>query len=160
MEIVPLDKIPTEEYETPKNNLMLLYSTAKKMESLCVLKKGMGLSASQVGLPWKFFVYWSNYPSFPKNFDYVLDCEYVPTGSKFLSIEGCLSLGSKRFQLDRYESVIVSGKRMILSENAPELKSFEEKFDGVLSVLMQHEIDHNYGRSKMIDVIGKRIYLS
>lgn len=160
MEIVPLEKIPIVEYETPKDNLMLLYATAKKMESLCILKNGMGLSASQVGLPWKFFVYWSNYPDQPRKFEYMLDCEYKSDGEKFLSIEGCLSLGSKRFQLERYDSIIVSGKKLILNDNAPEIHSFESKFEGVISVLMQHEIDHNYGRSKMIDVLGKRIYLS
>jgi peptide deformylase len=160
MKIVPLENIPVVEYDTPKDNLMLLYATAKKMESICISKNGMGLAASQVGLPWKFFVYWSNYPETPKKFEYLLDCEYEPAGDKFLSIEGCLSLGSKRFQLERYESVVVSGKKLIPSDKAPEIQIFESKFNGILSVVMQHEIDHNHGRSKMIDVLGKRIYLS
>lgn len=160
MEIVPLEKIPIGEYVTPKDNLMSLYSVAKKMELLCISKKGMGLSASQVGLPWKFFVYWSNYPNEPKNFEYLLDCEYRSSGNKFMSVEGCLSLGSKRFQLERYESVVVSGKKLILNETAPYIQDFENSFDGIMAVLMQHEIDHNYGREKMIDKIGQRIYLS
>jgi peptide deformylase len=160
MEIVPLEKIPFGKYETPKDNLIYLYSTAKKMEFLCISKKGMGLSASQVGLPWNFFIYWSNYPNKPMNFEYLVDCEYKPNGEKFMSIEGCLSLGNKRFQLERYESIVVFGKKLILNENAPELQDFEGYFDGIMSVLLQHEIDHNYGRERMIDNIGKRIYLS
>jgi peptide deformylase len=160
MDLVSLDKIPLGDYETPKDNLMKIYAVAQEMELLCIAKNGMGLSASQVGLPWKFFVYWSNFPSVPKKFDYFLDCDYVPTGDKFLSLEGCLSLSGKRFQLERYESVIVSGKKLIIKDDAVELEDFKSEFKGIPAVVMQHEIDHNYGRSRMIDVIGRRIYLS
>lgn len=162
MEIVPLEQIPTEEYETPKDNLMLLYATAKKLEFLCNSKNGMGIAASQVGLPWKLFIYWSNYPDSPKTFDCLIDCEYGPSdiSKKSLSIEGCLSLGSKRFQLERYDSIVVKGKRLVVRESQPFLEELEKEFFGTIAVVLQHEIDHNFGRSKMIDSIGKRIYLS
>jgi len=160
MEIVPLEKIPIEEYETPKDNLMLLYATAQKMERLCKLKNGIGLSASQVGLPWKFFIYWSNYPNEPKKFEYLLDCEYSPMGKKSFSIEGCLSLGSKRFQLERYDSILVQGKKLVIKDDRPYLEDLEAEYSGTIAVVLQHEIDHNFGRIKMIDSIGKRIYLS
>lgn len=160
MDLVALDQIPSGEYNTPKDNLMKLYAVAQQMEAVCVAKNGMGLSASQVGLPWKFFVYWSNFPKNPKKFDYFLDCEYAPKGEKFLSLEGCLSLGNKRFQLERYESVIVSGKRLTVNNDSVSLEDFKSEFNGIPAVVMQHEIDHNYGREKMIDTIGKQIYLS
>lgn len=160
MQIVPLDQIPDGDYKTPTDNLMLLYATAKKMEIICESNNGIGLAAFQVGLPWNFFIYWANYPDEPKEFKHMVDCEYFPIGNKFLSIEGCLSLGKKRFQLERNDSVIVKGKELVIEEESLVLKEFESEFKDTLSVVMQHEIDHKYGRNKMIDIIGQRIYLS
>lgn len=160
MKIVPLDEIPTGDYHTPKDNLMLLYSTAKRMEELCNSKGGIGLAAAQVGLPWNLFVYWSNYPEIPKNFSYMVDCEYYSSGDQFLSIEGCLSLGQKRFQLERYESILVEGKELVIKDDSLVLQDLKKEFKDTSAVVIQHEIDHKYGREKMIDVIGKRIYLS
>jgi len=160
MQIVPLDEIPVGDYKTPIDNLMLLYAAAKNMEILCESNNGIGLAAAQVGLPWNFFIYWSNYPDVPKKYKYMVDCEYLPIGNKFLSIEGCISLGRKRFQLERNNAVIVKGKELIIEEESLVLKSFESEFKDILSVVMQHEIDHKYGRTKMIDAIGERIYIS
>jgi peptide deformylase len=40
------------------------------------------------------------------------------------------------------------------------LEEFEREFSGIPAVILQHEIDHNFGRERMIDTIGRRIFLS
>lgn len=162
MRIVSLDEIPNLAHDVPKDNVMRIFNVAQEMEALCRAKDGMGISASQVGIPWRMFIYWSNYPSDPKVFSCMVDCEYSsPSGRKSKSIEGCLSIPGARFQLERYDEIVVSGKRLSLNADGPILEDFEDQvFDGVFSVLLQHEIDHNFGREKMIDKIGKPIHVS
>jgi peptide deformylase len=160
MEIVPLDKIPKPESHTPLQNLKDLYVAAKGMEILCDELDGMGLSASQVGIPWRLFVYWSNYPEKLRKYDCLIDCDYQGIGAKSDSIEGCLSLKGMHFRLQRYGEVIVKGKRLVCDEDKLRIEDFESSFSGICAVILQHEIDHNFGRDRMIDSIGKRIYLS
>jgi peptide deformylase len=160
MEIVPLEEIPQPEYKTPFQNLTELYVTAQRMESLCRSLDGLGLSASQVGIPWNFFIYWANYPEEPSKFEYLADCEYLGVGEKSDSVEGCLSLKGMHFRLGRYGKVVVKGKRLVCDEDALRLEEFEREFSGIPAVILQHEIDHNFGRERMIDTIGRRIFLS
>lgn len=160
MEIVNIDDIPKGPYKTPEN-LIHLFVAGQKMEAICRKSGGMGLAASQVGLPWRFFVYWSNYPSFPARFCYLFDCEYsAKIDRKFPSIEGCLSLPGRQYELERYNEISVSGKRLIFGEESLSLEDFAEVFVGLPSVVLQHEIDHDHGRERMIDRIGKPIHLS
>jgi peptide deformylase len=161
MEIVSLDNIPTDIQDPPIYNLSRLYATGKQLESICIDNGGMGISASQVGIPWKFFVYWSNYPEKEQKFDYLFSCNYEPVSDKkSLSVEGCLSLKGMRFQVDRYDEIFVMGQRLIFNEDSLRIDHFKRKFSGILSVVLQHEIDHNQGRERMIDRIGSRIYIS
>lgn len=160
MQIVKLEDIPIQDFLTPKEDLVRLYSTAQQMEMICRSKNGMGLSAAQIGLPWKLFVYWSNYPNQKQQFDCLIDCDYEPvTNSKSISIEGCLSLEG-HYKVDRFEEIRVFGKKLDQKNGSLALIDFDSVFSGVISVVMQHEIDHQFGRSKMIDLIGQRIYLS
>lgn len=161
MQLVSLEDIPSGPYQTPLDNRLRLLANAQNMEILCRYKNGMGLHAAQVGLPWRMFVYWSNYPNVPQKFECLIDCEYAPVvDEKFSSIEGCLSLPGMHFELERYNEVLVSGKRLSAEEDTANLKDFKETFKGVLAVVLQHEIDHDYGREKMIDKIGVPIHLS
>jgi len=159
MELVELENIPLVGCETPTKNLSHLFATGQRMEMLCKASNGMGLSAAQVGIPWRFFVYWSNYPEENQKFDYLFDCEYSPAGDKFISIEGCLSLAGKYYEVGRYEKINVSGKKLVFDEKIS-VEEFERKFEGVEAVVLQHEIDHGRGRELMIDIIGKRVNFS
>lgn len=161
MKIVDLQDIPRGPYETPLDNPMKLLAAAKEMEILCRSKGGMGLAASQVGLPWRLFIYWSDYPSDPGVFSCLVDCEYEPRSeSKFTSVEGCLSLPGRQFELQRYDEISVFGKRLVTTPDDVKLEDFKESFKGISAVVLQHEIDHNYGRERMIDNIGKPIDVS
>lgn len=161
MNIVSLDDIPSDPYLTPLDNPMRLFAVAQEMESLCRSSGGMGLAASQVGLPWRLFIYWSDYPSEPGVFSCLVDCEYKPVSeNKFKSVEGCLSLPGRQFELQRYNEISVFGKRLVVDAAGVGLEDFTGSFSGVLSVVLQHEIDHDHGRERMIDRIGKPIDVS
>ena len=160
MQIVTVDKIPKDIINTPTDNLSDLYSVAQKMEKLCIESGGIGLSAVQVGIPWKFFVY---YDTIKKKFMYMVDCDYEPlSDEKFLSIEGCLSLKTlneeiRRFKLMRHQLIRVYGKCLVV-EDKLSIKDFDEKLSkGLESTVIQHEIDHHNGL--LISDIGEEIYL-
>lgn len=161
MNIVPVDQIPKEIIDTPVKNLSELYSTAKRMELLCIRNNGIGLSAVQVGIPWKFFIYYTNDP---KTFSYMIDCDYFPVSDeKSVSIEGCLSIcdsnnNIRRFQLSRYNSIKVVGKKLVTGGDKLEIQNFEKIFDkGLESVVIQHEIDHQ--KNILISDIGQEIQI-
>lgn len=153
--IVPLDEIPAPPYETPSSDAPALYAVAKRMEHLCRNLGGLGLSAAQVGIPWRLFVALNDYPLNDHDFGIFFDCTYDPRGSEsFPSIEGCLSLPGKRYKVSRYEKVAVRGKRLVESSDGVSCEDFSATFSGIPAVIMQHEIDHDQGRERMIDSIG------
>lgn len=160
LHLVPLDGIPEPPYRTPAENLPLLYSTAKKMQRLCEESDGLGMAAAQVGLPWRLFVARHEHPD-SEVFGIFFDCEYSSSGpSIFSSVEGCLSLPGRQYRVPRHESVVVSGKRIVEDEEGFRCEDFSSEFSGVAAVLMQHEIDHDHGRHKMIDSIGSPVVIA
>lgn len=155
--LVLLDSIPSPPYETPAGNIPLLYATAKRMETLCAESNGMGLAAAQVGLPWRMFVARTDWPS-SDAFKVFFDCRYEAEGDEsFSSLEGCLSLPGERYRVRRHAKVRVEGLRIMEGQEGASAVPFSEVFEGVAAVLMQHEIDHDYGRERMIDRVGSRV---
>jgi peptide deformylase len=158
--LVSLDSIPSSPYDTPRGDLNALYATAKRMEALCREKGGMGLAAAQVGLPWRLFVAMAEWPSSAR-FGFFFDCSYEPVGEEsFSSLEGCLSLPGERYRVRRHAEVRVNGLKIVEGEEGVSCEPFSESFTGVAAVLMQHEIDHDLGRERMIDRIGSRMVIS
>ena len=159
MKIVDLLAIPIAK-ETPKNSLLELYAVGQKMEKLCVESKGVGLAAVQVGIPWKFFVY---YNEKLKQFCYMVDCEYAPLNEKkYLSIEGCLSIKgkngeSRHFKVMRNELIRVNGKKIVVKDKI-EIEDYSETIEkGLECSIFQHEIDHH--NNILISSIGEEILL-
>lgn len=157
MQIVPVDEIP-QATEALTDNLIDLFKLATKLEQVCFSKNGIGISAVQVGIPIKFFVINRN-----NSFEYYLNCDYEGYGEKVKSIEGCLSLldkdgNTRRFEVERYSEVTVKGKQLIITDSSSlELKDINLVEKGLYSIVFQHEIDHQYKRNRMIDVIGKEM---
>jgi peptide deformylase len=145
MEIVPIEDIPKDVVDVPTSNLMTVYKTCLEMEQVCRKNQGIGLSAVQVGIPWKLFVV--DRGTFPTSkFEYYLDCSYEPIDNRVQhTIEGCLSLrnekGSRQFQVERYVEVRVTGKQLIADDNL-EVKEVDMTLKDVPSIVFQHEIDH------------------
>jgi peptide deformylase len=131
-----------------------IFILSQKMEIFCIKNKILSLSAVQVGINYNLFTYCIN-----DKFKHILDCEYYPlSDKKFMSVESCKSIsnGSKRYQVERYEKILVRGKEILLDK--PEIFSFEkEYFRDMECCIFQHEIDH-YDK-KTIDQIGKEIHI-
>jgi peptide deformylase len=160
IEIVPIEQIPSIVENTPCDKLSELYSIGQKMENVCLKNNGVGLSAVQVGIPWKFFVYQDQ-----KNnkFNYMIDCEYFPVNEdKHLSIEGCLSIKShsgkiRHFKVMRFKEIKVVGK-ILSDKDKLEVLDFEKVFKQDLECcIFQHEIDHH--NNILISNIGQEIQI-
>jgi len=170
MHIVALNQIPkiNELEDVPFDQPIKLYKTCKEMEMVCETERGIGLSAVQVGIPWRLFVIKFDETTAigkPGQYGYFFNCEYSgittedTTEDRIVSLEGCLSIRSpdgrlRLFRVERFKKVKVKG--LWLQE--PSLK-FEE-FDLVISsenqgVVLQHEIDHHLGI--LISDIGKEV---
>lgn len=158
LKIVPVTEIPVAE-DAPTDDLLSVFRIITQMERVCVDNQGIGLSAVQVGIPWKLFII-----NRDGVFEYYLNCEYVGFGDKSKSIEGCLSLRTddgnfRRFELERYPVVAIKGKQLKVS-NTPSLvlEDVARAENGIIAVVMQHEIDHQ--NDILISDIGKEILLS
>lgn len=155
--LVSLNDIP-DAIDAPTDKLIDLFRLITQMEHLCTEQNGIGLSACQVGIPWKLFVVQRDI-----KYEYYINCEYIGIGEKIKSIEGCLSLkkddGSlRRFEVDRYSMVRIIGKQIKVS-NSPSLilEDIDRIETDLYAIVFQHEIDHQFKREKMIDKIGKEI---
>lgn len=148
MKIVDVDLIPTIDdiIETPKDDLVRLYKTCLEMANICTSENGVGLSAVQVGIPWKMFVV--RWPD--DRFGFFVDCEYSPIGEdQSYSDEGCLSLKDEEgrslmYRVNRYNNIKVIGK-VLVPDDKPVLKDIDVEMGGFYGVVLQHEIDHHNG---------------
>jgi peptide deformylase len=155
--IVNLDSIP-QSIDLDLVNKIKVYDLVflgSLMESLCVEKNGVGLSAFQVGIPLPFFVASKD----GKKFAYYYECDYEGRGELIDSIEGCLSILDgeglpRRFLIKRFKNVKCKGKRINFQGDVC-FEEFSETFDDMLSIVLQHEIDHQ--KPVLISEIGKEI---
>ncbi len=167
MEIVPVNIIPNskDSVDIP-SNLMDVYNTCIQMKALCESSNGIGLSAFQVGIPWRMFVVRRDVVVEVESdaFEYYVDCSYEPADEKVQKakiIEGCLSIKNSkgellRFHVERFEKVRITGKKLVSNEK-PVLENVDMIIDGLSSIVFQHEIDHHNGI--LISEIGQAIDL-
>ena len=155
--IVDVEEIPKEEaISPPLDDLMALYSVIQKMEMICRDSNGIGLSAFQIGLPWKLFVIDRG-----SYFEYLINADYEPVSQEqVISLEACLSLVKNKhlqhFRVERYKSVRVRAKRLVIESD--ELKLLDVDFttsNDIYNIVYQHEIDHQ--RGVLISDIGEEI---
>ncbi|WP_022668390.1 peptide deformylase [Desulfospira joergensenii] len=102
---------------------------------------GVGLAAPQVGVNKRIIVY-DSHAQDPEKEDSVrevtalINPEIIASSGSFTSEnEGCLSVPDYRADVKRYERVTVRALNL-------EGKKLEFDADGIMSVIMQHEIDH------------------
>ena len=118
MQIVELENMPkvADILDTPLSDPTLVYKTCQEMVELCEAENGIGLSAIQVGLPWKLFVVKSTGGCrlIPKGeYGFFVNCDYAPiTDEQVISLEGCLSVKSsdkqsRIFEVKRYTNIIL-----------------------------------------------------
>jgi len=178
LQIVPAADIPSKALPTPRDEVEV-FKVCKEMEAICLKHKGVGLSAVQVGIPWRLFVL-QNFShktcDLTGVFRYFVDCEYQNIGEeKTLSLEGCLSLPNQLYLVQRWKDFIVNGEELILERrdptfikcqmtfyyDKPGLKSSVRDKERFLQMVhlrhaaFQHEIDHH--RNILIRDIGKEM---
>ena len=158
LSIVPVKDIPKAK-DVPVDNLLDVFRTITKMEQICTALNGIGLSAVQVGIPWKLFIVQRG-----AGYEYYIDCEYNGTGDKGKSIEGCLSLRDaqgnlRRFEVERHQTVTVKGKRLKISDSPSlVLEDVNQVEKDLYAVVFQHEIDHHF--DVLISDIGTEVELT
>jgi peptide deformylase len=113
------------------------------MREVCDRYQGVGLSAVQVGIPWRLCLV-----NFPHPCRYLVNCEYKPTSeTKEKGIEGCLSLiaedgNFRRFEVERYKKINVTGYELI-DDIELKLISIDIILEGWNAIIVQHELDHS-----------------
>lgn len=142
MEIVPVDQIPLG------NNIEFsdeIWEICQELETKCREWKGVGLSAVQVGLPYNLFVI-----IIDDIVRFYANADYKALNSNFYStVEGCLSLPGKYYKVLRPSLVAVTG-HAVTPQGFVDV-TFEAT--GLMSTVVQHEIDHAKGI--LIDQIGE-----
>jgi len=103
--IVPIENIPQVDNVTdvPVDDLMAVYKTCLEMQDICDLESGIGLSAVQVGIPWRLFIIREN-----EKYNFYVNCKYeavediIRGEEKVTTMEGCLSLKDEKGNLLSY----------------------------------------------------------
>jgi len=158
LKLAPPDTLPLGS-DMPLDNLMDIYRLAVHMEILCYNSNGVGLAATQVNVPYNFFIALKE-----KKFEYFVNCSYEGLGDKINSLEGCLSLRSedgslKQYEVQRFSKIQLTGKQLVISDQDHVLRliDLKEEVSGFKSIVCQHEIDHAKGI--LISQIGKQVYI-
>ena len=161
IEIVSDSAIPIKEnvLHAKDQKLIEIAKISLLMQNICIKEGGVGLSAVQLGIPYKIFIA-KDYDKSNDFFTFV-DCQYEGNGNKTTSIEGCLSLKTKskqikRSRVERFSSIISKGLYFSF-ENNMNLIPFEKQYDGFFASIFQHEVDHQNGI--LISDIGKEMDL-
>lgn len=142
------------------DNPIHLLKVCLEMQEICEKEKGIGISAVQVGLPWKLFIIKEG----PNHYTYYVNCEYEPStnAKRIFSLEGCLSIRSpeghlRHFEVERWDHVRVKGKTISIVKGFNFVDVDEILDDPNRSIVFQHEIDHHFG--KLISDTGKEVFL-
>ena len=70
---------PPDIQDAPLDDLAALFKLAQRMLFLCYKEDGVGLSAVQVGIPWKMF---TTFIPPEQDLGIFLNCSYEPVGDK------------------------------------------------------------------------------
>ncbi len=139
----------TEAFDFSRHTKKEIAELVRKMRKLMKAANGIGLSANQIGLPWRFFVAeveGQNGPKFYAVFNPKIE---KSGGAKELEEEGCLSIPGIYGEVGRASKVTLKGQ----DQHGRPLKI---KAWGLLARVFQHETDHLEG--KLITDRAKRTY--
>lgn len=139
-----------ETYSVEGQNLLMLYKLSLIMQNACLILRGAGLSAIQIGIPLKFFV--ALKPGSGSEFITFADSFYTNEGDEeYTSTEGCLSIVSDNklvfYDVPRHKNIEVIGKSLKVDQGIELVPESIKATDFFASVLA-HEIDHQ----NMIDI--------
>ncbi len=153
--------------DVPMEDPIKVLKVCQKLQELCEKEHGIGISAVQVGIPWKLFLVRGDgtCPLVPdKEFGYFINCSYeaVTNTEQVVSLEGCLSLRSedgrlRSFQVNRYKDIVIKGFQLLTSDSIL-FKEFSIPISFMQEgIVFQHEIDHHLGI--LVSDIGKELFV-
>jgi peptide deformylase len=161
-DIPALDKIE----DVPLDDPIKVLKTCQQLQMLCEKENGIGISAVQVGMPWKLFLVKGDgsCPFLPKDqYGYFVNCTYAATTEeRVVSLEGCLSLRSpdgrvRSFQVERSNYININGYRLTIDKKISFTNFDIEVGVHQQGIVFQHEIDHQ--RGILISDIGKELFV-
>lgn len=130
----------TENFDFKKFSRAETAQIITQMKKAMRLAHGIGLSANQIGLPYKMFVAEIPAPKGDKKFYAIFNPAIEKTSGERIRVEeGCLSVPGLYGHLERHERVTIAG----FDKNGKPLKI---KAWGLLAHVFQHEIDHLSGK--------------
>ena len=102
---------------------------------------GIGLSANQVGKPYRMFVMGDNLQINKGQKWVCINPEITNVSKETIRYkEGCLTFPFLFLDIERPQKIKVKYQN-------EQLETVEEEFDGIVSRCYQHELDHMYGRT-------------
>lgn len=111
----------------------------EEMSYTMLVKRGIGLAASQVGLNKRFFIFISDFESFDSgediNINVAINPQILSREGEIIAFEGCLSYPDYVAQVNR--AIKITTRYYDINMN-----KIEEEFSGLAARVFQHELDH------------------
>jgi len=119
----------------------ILPQLAEKMFNTMYEENGIGLAANQVGYSLNLLIIdTSNLDGEEEKKSYVMiNCNIINIEGTVIMEEGCLSVPDIRAEIERPETITVKYQDL-------EQRFHEETFTGIISRVIQHELDHLNGK--------------
>lgn len=134
----PIFKKPAQKLDQVDDKFI---ETLKNMFKTMEIADGIGLAATQVGIPYSFAVIdlsaYDEYRDFKRMV--IINPEIIHSSGEFLMEEGCLSIPGIRAEIIRPEKIV-------LKYHDIDFKVNEIECDGLLARVIQHEVDHLKGK--------------
>lgn len=108
-----------------------------EMKELMHSADGIGLAATQVGIPYRFFIW--DISQDRTELHVVINPKIIKGEGEIVFEEGCLSIPGLRVPVKRAKKIVVEW----IDEKGRKMK---EELEDLKSVLFQHEIDHLNGK--------------
>ncbi|MEN3037711.1 MAG: peptide deformylase [Candidatus Kryptonium sp.] len=134
----PIFKKPAQKIKNIDDKFI---ETLKDMFETMEIADGIGLAATQVGIPYSFAVIdvsvYEEYKDFKRMV--IINPEIIYTSGEDVMEEGCLSIPGLRAEIIRPAKVVLRYQDIDLTMN-------EMECEGLLARVVQHEVDHLNGK--------------
>ncbi len=134
----PIFKKPAQKLKSIDDKFI---ETLKDMFETMEVADGIGLAATQVGIPYSFAVIdvsvYEEYKDFKRMV--IINPEIIHSEGEDIMEEGCLSIPGIRAE-------IIRPAKVVLRYQDVDLKFNEIECEGLLARVVQHEVDHLYGK--------------
>lgn len=117
-----------------KKEVKRIIDITTEMAKICGENGGVGLSACQVGINEQFLIFRID----EKSFGVIVNPSWVPTASRYKTVEGCLSYPKESYVVKRYKKIQAS----YWTIDKDDFKFVRRDFTNETAQIFQHEADH------------------